>query len=101
MLTVNSGNPGRLVGVTDSATLLLQAVACAPGSRACVAVGTSYAAPAHSVFLSVSGGVPGSLQSVAAPVALDGIACPTASTCEAVGNGGTNGAAVVVTLSTS
>jgi hypothetical protein len=100
VLTVNSGNPGGLVGVTDSATLLLQAVACAPGSRACVAVGTN-AAPAHSVFLSVSGGVPGSLQSVAAPVALDGIACPTASTCEAVGNGGTNGAAVVVTLSTS
>jgi hypothetical protein len=93
------------VGVTNSATLLLQAVACAPRSHACVAVGTngsvSNAAPAHGVFLSVSGGVPGSLQSVAAPVALDGIACPTASTCEAVGNAGTNGAAVVVTLSIS
>ena len=61
------------------------------------------AAPAHGVFLSVSGGVPGSLQSVAgSPVALDGIACPTASTCEAVGDAGTNGAAaVVLTLSTS
>jgi hypothetical protein len=105
VLAVNSGKPGRLVGVTDSATLLLQAVACGPGSSACVAVGTNgsaaNAAPAHGVFLSVSGGVPGSLQSVAAPVALDGIACPTASTCEAVGNAGTNGAAVVVTLSTS
>ena len=33
VLTVNSGKPGRLVGVTDSATLLLQAVACAPGSQ--------------------------------------------------------------------
>ncbi len=106
VLTVQSGKPGRLVGVSDSSTLLLQAVACAPGSRACVAVGTngsaSEAAPAHGVFLNVSGGVPGSLRSVAAPVALDGIACPTTSTCVAVGDAGTNGAAaVVVTLSTS
>ncbi len=105
VLTVNSGKPGRLAGVTDSATLLLQAVACAPGSQACVAVGAngsaSGAAPAHGVFLSVSGGAPGSLHTVADPVALDGIACPTASTCEAVGNAGNNGAAVVVTLSTS
>ena len=105
VLTVNSGKPGRLVGVTDSATLLLQAVACAPGGGTCVAVGTdgsaSNAASAHGVFLGISGGVPGSLQSVADPVALDGIACPTASTCEAVGNAGTNGAALVVTLSTS
>jgi hypothetical protein len=105
VLTVNSGKPGRLLGVTDSATLLLQAVACGPGNGACVAVGTNgsaaNAAPAHGVFLNVSGGVPGSLQSVAAPVALDGIACPTASTCEAVGDSGTNGTAVVVTLSTS
>ena len=30
VLTVNGGKPGRLVGVADSATLLLQAVACAP-----------------------------------------------------------------------
>ena len=45
VLTVNSGKPGRLVGVTDSATLLLQAVACGPGSRECVAVGTNGSAP--------------------------------------------------------
>jgi hypothetical protein len=105
VLAVNSGKPGRLVGVADSAPLLLQAVACPPGSNVCVAVGTngstSNAAPAHGVFLRIAGGVPGSLQSVTAPVALDGIACPTANTCEAVGNAGTNGAAVVVTLSTS
>jgi hypothetical protein len=105
VLAVNGGKPGRLVGVADSATLLLQAVACAPGSSTCVAVGTngsaSNAAPAHGVFLSVSGGVPGPLQSVATPGALDGISCPTAGSCEAVGNAGTNGAAVVVTLSTA
>ena len=99
VLTVNSGKPGRLAGVTDSATLLLQAVACGPGSRACVAVGTNGSASGatasgHGVFLSVSGGVPGSLQSVTGtPVALDGIACPTASTCEAVGDAGNGGAA--------
>ncbi len=106
VLTVNSGKPGRLVGVTDSATLLLQAVACA-GSRECVAVGTNGSASGatttgHGVFLGVSGGVPGSLQSLSGPpVALDGIACPTASTCEAVGDAGNGAAAVVVTLSTS
>jgi len=107
VLTVNGGEPGRLVGVTDSATLLLQAVACGPGTRECVAVGTngsaSNAALERGVLLNVSGGVPGSPQSVAGPpLALDGIACPTASTCEAVGDASTNGgAAVVVTLSTS
>jgi hypothetical protein len=106
VLAVNSGKPGRLVGVTDSATLLLQAVACGPGSRACIAVGTNGSASGatntgHGVLLSISRGVPGSLQSVAGPpVALTGIACPTASTCEAVGDS-TSGAAVVVTLSTS
>ena len=106
VLTVNSGKPGRLVGVTDSSTLLLQAMACA-GSRECVAVGTNGSASGttttgHGVFLSVSGGVPGSLQSLSGPpVALDGIACPTASTCEAVGDAGNGAAAVVVTLSTS
>jgi hypothetical protein len=107
VLTANGGDPGRLVRVTDSAALLLQAVACAPGSHDCVAVGTNGSAsdaatPAHGVFLSISGGVPGSLQSMAGPpVALNGIACPTASTCEAVGDPSTAGAAVVVTLSTS
>lgn len=107
VLTVNSGKPGRLVGVADSATLLLQSVACGPGSRDCVAVGTNGSAAAsggsaQGVILSVSGGVPGSLQSVAGPVELDGVACPTASTCEAVGDATTAGAAaVVVTLSTS
>jgi hypothetical protein len=107
VLTVTSGKPGRLVGVTDSAALLLEAVACAPGSHDCVAVGTNGSAsdattPEHGVFLSVSGGVPGSVQSVAGPpVALNGIACPTASTCEAVGDPSASGAAVVVTLSTS
>jgi hypothetical protein len=108
VLTVNSGKPGRLVGVPDSAALLLQGVACGPGSSDCVAVGTNGSASAasaseHGVFLSVSGGVPGSLQSMTGTaVALDGIACPTASTCEAVGDATTDGAAaVVVTLSTS
>jgi hypothetical protein len=107
VLTVNSGKPGRLVGVTDSATLLLQGVACGPGSGACVAVGTNGSASGataseHGVFLSVSGGSPGSLQSLpGSAVALNAIACPTASTCEAVGVTSGNGAAVVVTLSTS
>jgi hypothetical protein len=107
VLTVNGGDPGRLVRVTDSAALLLQAVACAPGSHDCVAVGTNGSAsdaavPVHGVFLSISRGVPGSLQSMSGPpVALNGIACPTASTCEAVGDPSTAGSAVVVTLSTS
>lgn len=107
VLSVNSGKPGKLVGVTDSAALLLQAVACGPGSRDCVAVGTngSASAPtasAKGVFLSISGGVPGSLQSMTgSPIALDGIACPTASTCEAVGDASDGAAATVVTLSTS
>jgi hypothetical protein len=106
VLTVNSGKPGRLLAVADSATLLLQAVACGPGSNDCLAVGTngpaSDAASQRGVFLRVSGGVPGSLQSVGgSPVTLDGISCPTANTCEAVGDASTNGAAVVVTLSTS
>ena len=108
LLAVSGGKPGRLVGVADSATLLLQAVACGPGSHDCVAVGTNGSpsgatAPVHGVFLSVSGGDPGPLESVAGPpVALDGIACPTASTCEAVGESSTaSAAAVVVTLSTS
>jgi hypothetical protein len=107
VLSVNGGKPGRLVGVTDSAALLLQAVACGPGSRDCFAVGTNGSAAdstasGKGVFLSISGGVPGSLQSMSGtPVALDGIACPTASTCEAVGDTSNGAAAVVVTLSTS
>jgi hypothetical protein len=107
VLSVNGGKPGRLVGVTDSTALLLQAVACGPRSRDCVAVGTNGSAsdPTASgkgVFLSISGGIPGSLQSMTgSPVALDGIACPTASTCEAVGDASNGAAAVVVTLSIS
>lgn len=112
VLTVNGGKPGRLVGVADSATLLLQAVGCGHGSSDCVAVGTTGSAAGataagatasgHGVFLSVSGGTPGSLQSVGgSPVALTGISCPTASTCEAVGDGSGSAAAVVLTLSTS
>jgi hypothetical protein len=107
VLSVSSGKPGKLAGVTDSAALLLQAVACAPGSSDCVAVGTNGSAadtttPGKGVFLGISGGLPGALQSMSGtPVALDGIACPTASTCEAVGNASNGTAAVVVTLSTS
>jgi hypothetical protein len=107
VLSVNSGKPGRLVGVTDSATLLLQGVACGPGSTDCVAVGTNGSTASagttagHGIFLSVSGGVPGTLQSVGSSVALDGIACPTTHTCVAVGDVTPAGAAVVVTLSTS
>ena len=107
VLTVNSGKPGRLVAVADSATLLLQAVACGPNSRDCVAVGTNGSASGatttgHGVVLSLSGGTPGPVQSVSGPpVALSGIACPTPSTCEAVGDTGGGGAALVVTLSTS
>jgi hypothetical protein len=101
VLNVSSGKPGRLLGVTGSATLLLQAVACGAGSHECVAVGTNGsaagAASVHGVFLIVSGGVPGSPQSVTGPaVALDGISCPTASTCVAVGDAVANGAAAVV-----
>jgi hypothetical protein len=107
VLSVNSGKPGGLAGVTDSAALLLQAVACGPGSRACIAVGTNGSASGATasgkgVFLSISGGVPGSLQSMTGPpVALDGVACPTASTCEAVGDASSGAGAVVVTLSVS
>ncbi len=70
VLTVSGGKPGHLVGVTDSAALLLQAVACPPGSSDCVAVGTNGSAASdgtasqHGAILSVAGGVPGSLQSV-------------------------------------
>jgi hypothetical protein len=108
VLAVSSGKPGHLVGVTDSAGLLLQAVACPPDSSDCVAVGTSGSAASggaagqHGAILSVAGGVPGSLQAVAGtPVAFTGIACPTANTCEAVGDGSDGAAASVLTLSTS
>jgi hypothetical protein len=108
VLTVNGGKPGHLVGVTDSAGLLLQAVACHPGGSDCVAVGTSGSAASggsaaqQGAILRVAGGAPGSLQSVAGPpVALTGIACPTASICEAVGDGSGGAAASVLTLSTS
>ena len=107
VLSVNGGKPGHLVGVTDSTALLLAAVACPPGSNHCIAVGTNGSAATggtgspHGAVLSVAGGVPGSLQSMAgAPVSLTGIACPTTNTCEAVGNQ-SGGAAVVVKLSTA
>jgi hypothetical protein len=107
VLAVHGGKPGHLTGVTGSASLLLQAVACAPRSSDCVAVGTNGSAaaggtaPQHGAVLSIAGGVPGSLQSLeGSPVALTGIACPTASTCEAVGDVSGH-SAVVVTLSTS
>ncbi|HTX63408.1 MAG TPA: hypothetical protein VMD28_07190, partial [Acidimicrobiales bacterium] len=107
VLSVDNGKPGHLVGVADSATLLLQGVSCAPGSQDCVAVGTNGSAPGptlsgHGVILNVSGGSPGSLESVpGSPVALDGIACPTASTCEAVGDASGSAPAVILSLSTS
>lgn len=105
VLTVNSGAPGRLRGVAHSTSLLLRAVACSPGGNECVAVGTNGststdgAAPQRGAFLPLVGGVPAQLHTVAGPpLELTGVACPTATVCEAVGNAGGNASAVVVTL---
>ena len=107
VLSVANGKPGKLTSVPSSSAALLQAVACGP-SHGCEAVGTDGplsaegGATGHGVFLSVTGGVPGTVDSVSgAPLVLNGIACPTANTCEAVGTTGASGPAVVVTLSLS
>lgn len=107
VLSVTNGTPGKLVNLPSSSTVLLQAVTCGP-SRSCEAVGTDGplksegGATGHGVFLSLAGGVPGPVRSVSgAPLVLNGISCPTVSTCEAVGTSGSSGPAVVVTLSLS
>ena len=107
VLAVTNGTPGKLTSLPSSSAILIQSVACGP-SHGCEAVGTSGplsaegGATGHGVFLSVTGGVPGAVQSVSgAPLVLNGVSCPTAGTCEAVGTTGSSGPAVVVTLSLS
>lgn len=107
VLPVANGKPGKLVSLPGSSAVLLQAVACGP-SHNCESVGTDGpldaegGATGHGVFLSLAGGVPGPVRTVpGAPLVLYGIACPTASTCEAVGTTGSDGPAVIVTLSLS
>ena len=106
-LSVANGKPGKLTSIPSSSVTLLQAVACGPSQR-CEAVGTNGTlaagggATGHGVFLSVTNGLAGPVHSVSdVPLVLYGIACPTATTCEAVGTSGSKGPAVVVTLSLS
>lgn len=78
-----------------SGTSLLEAVACQPVGRACVAVGY-VGTPPEGVVVPISSGAVGSAEQVAAAGALNGVACPSAS-CFAVGAapGGGNGGTVV------
>lgn len=100
VLSIANGVPGHLAGLSDSTTVHLEAVSCGTASH-CVGVGTdgtasSGTASSRGTVVAISGGVPQPAQSAGpSGLALDGVSCPTASSCVAVG---TNGTAQVLTL---
>jgi hypothetical protein len=100
VLSIVRGIPGRLAGLPDSSTVHLEAVSCGAPST-CQAVGTdgtisNGATSGRGTVVTVSSGVPQPVRSVGpSGLLLDGVSCPTASSCIAVG---TNGTAQVLTL---
>ncbi|MGD0314238.1 MAG: hypothetical protein ABSC90_17435 [Acidimicrobiales bacterium] len=100
--TVN-GTPGKLVGLPATPTVHLEAVSCGGPSR-CVAVGTNGlvsngTSKGHGVYVTIANGAPSQPNTIpGSKLLLDGVSCPTSSSCVAVG---TNGTAQVVTLPVS
>jgi hypothetical protein len=99
--TIVNGTPGGAVGVAATPAVHLEAVSCG-GSAGCVAVGTdgtvaAGASKGRGVSVTIAGGTPGHATPVpGSNLILDGVSCPTSSSCIAVG---TDGTAQVVTLS--
>ncbi len=90
VVTIDNGTPGTLQ--TVSGTQELGAVACASAST-CLALGSVF--PGGEVVVPIVNGTAGAAETLPGPtVALDAIACPTVTSCIAVGAGG-----VVVPLS--
>ena len=105
VVTVRSGAPGAVVGVPGSSDVELAAVSCASASS-CVAVGSTVASGAggsqtRGVFMSVSNGHPGAVDSVSgSALSLFGVSCPSTTQCWAVGANRAKDAAEVVSLTT-
>ena len=104
VVAVTSGTPGS--AKTIAGTTELSAVAC-PSATSCLAVGDLFefndeegASPASNagvgVVVPISGGAPGSAQTVAGTSRLPGVACPSSTNCVAVGSNAAVSAGVVV-----
>ncbi len=103
VVTTVNGAPGKVAGLATASTARLEGVSCG-GASSCVAVGTNGpvsngTSKGHGLFVSIDSGVPGSLTSIpGSNLLLDGVSCPTATSCIAVG---TDGTAQVVSLTVS
>jgi hypothetical protein len=79
----------QLSPITVPDTVTLNGIACTPGTTACIAVGYGYDSNTGgnvAAVVPLSAGSPsGSVQLVTTLVQLEGIACPTATSCLAVG----------------
>lgn len=100
VVTIANGTPGQPAGLPATPTVHLEAVSCGGPGR-CVAVGTNGLvsngiSQGRGVFVTIANGVPGRATPVSgSKLLLDGVSCPTPSSCVAVG---TNGTAQVLSL---
>ncbi|MDQ1416037.1 MAG: hypothetical protein QOF81_1650 [Acidimicrobiaceae bacterium] len=93
VVSITDGTPGSAHAVTGATSL--DGVAC-NGATTCVAVGcpaatscdtAAFGEPSdHAVVVPIAGGTPGAVQLVSGTDGLLAVACPTATTCVAVGN---------------
>jgi hypothetical protein len=100
VVTTTNGTPGKVAGLPAAPTARLEGVSCGGASR-CVAVGTNGpvsngTSTGHGLFVTIDSGAPGPLTAIpGSALLLDGVSCPTSTSCIAVG---TNGTAQVVSL---
>jgi hypothetical protein len=103
VVTTTNGAPGNVTGVSATPTVHLEAVSCG-GANRCVAVGTNGlvsngTSKGRGIFVTIDSGAPGEPTTLpGSDLLLDGVSCPTSTSCIAVG---TNGTAQVVSLTAS
>ncbi|HZN13038.1 MAG TPA: hypothetical protein VFB78_02120 [Acidimicrobiales bacterium] len=81
IVPIRNGRAGPPIPINDFA---LSAIACA-SSTSCVAVGSSAQNPVTAAVVPIVNGTPGAVSAVPTARVLHGVACPTATRCEAAG----------------